>query len=151
MDTVLDAVESLIRMPYGCFEQTSATTYPMVMALQLLKTLKTQYELRGDTDLVNKITKMEERIMKFLEAGYKKLIGFETSTKGYEWFGSTPGHEALTSYGLGQFTEMKEVVDFVDQSSIDRNSEWMMSRRKQDGSGQFNLNQKALDTFGRAN
>lgn len=35
-DSILDAVKSLIRDPYGCFEQTSSTTYPMVMALQLL-------------------------------------------------------------------------------------------------------------------
>jgi hypothetical protein len=32
-DSILDAVKSLIQKPYGCFEQTSATTYPMVMAL----------------------------------------------------------------------------------------------------------------------
>jgi hypothetical protein len=44
---------------------------------------------------------MEAEIRKNLEAGYKKLIGFETSQKGYEWFGDAPGHEALTSYGLG--------------------------------------------------
>lgn len=35
-DSILDAIKSLIRDPYGCFEQTSSTTYPMVMALQLL-------------------------------------------------------------------------------------------------------------------
>jgi len=33
LDSILDALESLIRDPYGCFEQTSSTTYPMVMAL----------------------------------------------------------------------------------------------------------------------
>ena len=31
--SLLEAVEALIKDPYGCFEQTSATTYPMVMAL----------------------------------------------------------------------------------------------------------------------
>jgi len=33
LDSILDAIESLIRDPFGCFEQTSSTTYPMVMAL----------------------------------------------------------------------------------------------------------------------
>jgi hypothetical protein len=33
MDSLLDAIESLVRNPFGCFEQTSSVTYPMVMAL----------------------------------------------------------------------------------------------------------------------
>jgi hypothetical protein len=49
---------------------------------------------------VAKIDKMEEEIKANLKEGYTKLIGFETSTKGYEWFGTSPGHEALTGYGL---------------------------------------------------
>ena len=44
---------------------------------------------------------MEEKILKMLRDGYDRLISFETTTKGYEWFGIAPGHEALTSYGLG--------------------------------------------------
>jgi hypothetical protein len=35
-----------------------------------------------------------------LKDGYKRLLNFETSEKGYEWFGESPGHEALTAYGL---------------------------------------------------
>ena len=44
---------------------------------------------------------MEQKILKWLKTGYDKLVSFETGTKGYEWFGKSPGHEALTSYGLG--------------------------------------------------
>ena len=42
-----------------------------------------------------------------LEDGYKKLLTYESTNGGYEWFGNNPGHEALTAYGLMQFTEMK--------------------------------------------
>ena len=35
-----------------------------------------------------------------LKDGYNKLITFETKKNGYEWFGETPAHEALTAYGL---------------------------------------------------
>lgn len=45
---------------------------------------------------------------------------------------------------------MAQVVSFVDTTVITRNSQWLMNRRKGDGSGKFNLNDKALDTFGRA-
>jgi hypothetical protein len=40
LDSILDALESLVRDPYGCFEQTSSVTYPMVMALQLLNEMQ---------------------------------------------------------------------------------------------------------------
>ena len=36
LSTIYSALESLIRNPSGCFEQTSSTTYPMVMALQVM-------------------------------------------------------------------------------------------------------------------
>ena len=150
LDSILEALKSLIQMPYGCFEQTSSTTYPMVMALQLLQEMRPKYEMKGDSEMVAKVDEMISDITEKLENGYQRLIGFETTSKGYEWFGTAPGHEALTSYGLGQFQEMAQVVSFVDEAAITRNSEWLMSRRKQDGSGQFDLNPRALDTFGRA-
>ena len=103
LDSILDALEALIRQPFGCFEQTSSTTYPMVMALKLIREFKKQYELIGDHDRLSEVIDMEHRILKWLKEGYEKLITFETSSKGYEWFGDAPGHEALTSYGLGQF------------------------------------------------
>ena len=33
-----EAINSLIRDPYGCFEQTSSTNYPLVMAMMYFKT-----------------------------------------------------------------------------------------------------------------
>lgn len=71
------------------------------MALQLLREFKKQYILKGDKSKIAEIEEMEKEILANLQDGYKKLIGFETSSKGYEWFGKAPGHEALTSYGLG--------------------------------------------------
>jgi len=124
-DSILDAVKSLIRNPSGCFEQTSSSTYPMVMALQLLTELKKQYEARDDQETLVKINAMIKDIKEKLKKGYDKLIAFETSSKGYEWFGTAPGHEALTSYGLKQFTEMAQVTDFVDPAIIKRNAEWL--------------------------
>lgn len=40
LDTILNAMDALIRQPHGCFEQTSSTTYPMVMALTILKNMQ---------------------------------------------------------------------------------------------------------------
>lgn len=135
MANLTEALEALIRDPYGCFEQTSSTTFPLVMAQQ--------YFLSHQGIDPTLIATAQEK----LDAGYKRLISFETEQHGYEWFGSTPPHEALTAYGLLEFVEMSKVMD-VDQAMIQRTSDWLMSRVDENGS--FKLDQKALDSFGRA-
>jgi len=147
LDSILDALESLVRDPYGCFEQTSSVTYPMVMALQLLNEM--QKALSDEQDIA-RVKKMKYQIMEKLKKGYDRLVGFETSTLGYEWFGDTPGHEALSAYGIAQFNDMKKVVNFVEDSSLNRNVDWLMGRRKSDRSGKWELNSRSLDTFGYA-
>ena len=130
-----EALNALLRQPHGCFEQTSSTSYPLVMAQQ--------YFVSHSGISPDKIKKADG----LLKESYKKLISFESPEKGYEWFGGDPGHEALTAYGLMQFTEMKEVMP-VDSGMIDRTRNWLMSRR--DGHGGFKRNEKALDSFGAA-
>lgn len=119
----------------------------MVMALQLLNEMQSQL---SDGDAILRVKKMKYEIMKKLKDGYEKLIGFETSSKGYEWFGKAPGHEALSAYGLAQFNDMQKVVKFVDGKVLNRNKDWLIGRRDPKNPGHFQLNQKALDTFGRA-
>jgi alpha-2-macroglobulin-like protein len=133
--SMTDALQSLLRQPNGCFEQTSSTSYPMVMAQQYFLT-----HTGIDPAII-------EKARSLLEDSYKKLTGFESPTKGYEWFGADPGHEALTAYGLMQFTDMSQVRK-VDKDMLDRTRGWLLSRR--DGKGGFSLSTKALDTFGRA-
>jgi len=133
--SMTDALQSLLREPNGCFEQTSSTSYPMVMAQQYFLT-----HTGIDPALI-------EKARNLLEGSYKKLTGFESRTKGYEWFGADPGHEALTAYGLMQFTDMAQVRS-VDKEMLDRTRTWLLSRR--DGKGGFSMNPKALDSFGGA-
>lgn len=130
-----EALNALLRQPCGCFEQTSSTTYPLVMAQQ--------YFLSHQGVSPEKIRKAAG----LLEQGYEKLTGFESENNGYEWFGGDPGHEALTAYGLMQFHEMKEIMP-VDRSMLERTEKWLLSRR--DGNGGFLRNERALDSFGRA-
>jgi hypothetical protein len=79
----------------------------------------------------------------FLQATH----GFESPSKGYEWFGGNPGHEALTAYGLMQFTDMAQVRD-IDKVMLDRTRAWLLARR--DGNGGFSQSSRAVDSFGRA-
>ncbi len=96
-DILAGGLAGLIREPSGCFEQTSSSNYPNVMVLSFL-------EANGVAapDLVAKTRQK-------LERGYNRLVGHETKKKGYEWFGASPPHEALTAYGILQFEDMKRV------------------------------------------
>ena len=130
-----EALNELLREPHGCFEQTSSTNYPLVMAQQYFDTHTG----------VNPATIARSRDL--LKTGYDKLIGFESEDNGYEWFGENPAHEALTAYGLMEFTDMAKVMS-VDGDMIDRTRQWLLDRR--DGKGGFKRNERALDSFGRA-
>ncbi|HSD90963.1 MAG TPA: MG2 domain-containing protein, partial [Kofleriaceae bacterium] len=134
--SMTQGMEAMIREPGGCFEQTSSTNYPNIMILSYLATNDA-----ADAQLVQKT-------QGHLDRGYKLLTGYETKQKGYEWFGQTPGHEALTAYGLMEFEDMGKVYD-VDHAMVERTADWLMSRR--DGKGGFLRSSQALDSFGRAN
>lgn len=133
---LMSGIESILREPYGCFEQTSSSTYPNVMVLQYLE----------ETGTAN--PQLYKKALDLIDKGYKRLISFETNTKGYEWFGQAPAHESLTAYGLMEFSDMDKVYGGVDKTMLDRTAKWINNRR--DGQGNFKLNSRALDQFGRA-
>lgn len=133
---LMTGIESIFREPSGCFEQTSMSNYPNIMALNYMK--------ETGFDDVKLLASIDGK----LDRGYKKLTSYETKDKGYEWFGSAPGHEALTAYGLMQFNDMKSVYADVSNDMVKRTANWIMSRK--DGKGGFKKNPKALDQFGRA-
>ena len=134
--TVVSGLDSILQQPYGCFEQASSSNYPNVMVLSYLRERNlAEPELLG-------------RASSLLDAGYKKLAPYETPTKGYEWFGGSPGHEALTAYGLMEFADMRAVYPEVDEGMVKRTAEWLLARR--DGKGGFQRNAQALDSFGAA-
>jgi hypothetical protein len=136
-------LEALLREPYGCFEQTSSSNYPNVMILDYLK----------ESDQAQ--PQIEKKARALLENGYGRLVSFEcvdpgtrSKKEGYEWFGQTaPPHEALTAYGLLQFTDMAKYQQ-VDPAMVERTKRYLLGQR--DGKGGFKRNQRALDGFGRA-
>jgi hypothetical protein len=136
VNDLMTGIESILREPSGCFEQTSMSNYPNIMALNYMK--ETGFD---DATLLASIDGK-------LDRGYKKLTSYETKENGYEWFGSAPGHEALTAYGLMQFNDMKSVYPEVSNDMVKRTAKWIMSRK--DGKGGFKKNPRALDQFGRA-
>lgn len=123
---LMSGIESILREPYGCFEQTSSSTYPNILVLQYIR----------ETGQLNK--EIEERALDYIKKGYKRLAGFETKEHGFEWFGQTPPHEGLTAFGLMEFLEMQQVYNGVSTAMIDRTRQWLLSRK--DGNGGFKQN-----------
>lgn len=132
---VIDGLENLLRMPFGCFEQTSSITYPNVLILRYLKrTGKAQPE-----------TEMKAR--HFITIGYQRLLTFEVEGGGFSWFGDPPAHKVLTAYGLLEFVDMSQVHD-VDPNLILRTVSWLISKQNADGSwtpDEFGIREGAVD------
>ncbi|WP_124979271.1 MG2 domain-containing protein [Nonlabens xiamenensis] len=122
----MDGIASILREPHGCFEQVSSTTYPNILVLKYLRETETSYP------------KVEAQALAYIKKGYKKLAAYETSQNGFEWYGDTPPHEALSAYGLMEFMEMQEVYNGVDQQMLKRTKEFLLNRR--DGRGGFKQN-----------
>jgi hypothetical protein len=127
------ALEALIQSPCGCFEQTSSTTYPLIMAQQYFMS-------HQGVD-----PKLIERSRALLDDGYNRLIGFECKkTKGFEWFGADPGHDALSAYGLLEFTDMA-IVREVDPKLLASTRGFVMNSR--DGKGGYKRQTHTLHTW----
>ena len=132
---LMKGVEGILQEPYGCFEQTSCTAYPNAMVLDYLKS----------TD--SKDDKTLARASDLLDRGYKRLTTFESSEKGYEWFGANPAHEGLTAYGIMEFMDMKKAGQVIDQKMLDRTAQWLLKHK--DGNGGFKRETHAYHDFGR--
>jgi uncharacterized protein YfaS (alpha-2-macroglobulin family) len=118
---LVEGLDSIFQMPYGCFEQTSSTTYPNVLALD--------YLLRNHKTL----PEVEAKARHYIGLGYQRLLGFEVPGGGFDWFGCTPANGTLTAYGLMEFEDMARVHQ-VDPKLIERTRTWLLAQRNADGS-----------------
>jgi hypothetical protein len=121
LSQVVEGMDSLLRMPFGCFEQTSSSTYPNVLALDYMKRTK-------------KLTpEIGAKAEGYIASGYQRLLTFEVQGGGFSWFGNAPANKILTSYGLMEFSDMAKVHD-VDERVIQRTQQWLASQQQPDGS-----------------
>jgi uncharacterized protein YfaS (alpha-2-macroglobulin family) len=118
---VVEGLDSLLRLPYGCFEQTSSTTYPNILILDYMKTTG---QLSPEVQF-----KAEE----YINLGYQRLLTFEVSGGGFSLFGRSPADRMLTAYGLQEFNDMSRVHP-VDPAILERTAEWLFSQQESDGS-----------------
>jgi uncharacterized protein YfaS (alpha-2-macroglobulin family) len=121
LSQVIEGMDSILRMPFGCFEQTSSATYPNVLALDYMKRTK-------------KLTpEIHAKAEGFVATGYQRLLTFEVPGGGFSWFGNAPANKILTSYGLMEFHDMANVYD-IDPLVIARTRDWLVRQQQPDGS-----------------
>lgn len=118
---VVEGLDSLLRMPSGCFEQTSATTYPNALVLEYFEQSQT-----GSPEVAG-------RARAFLETGWKRLISYEVKGGGFSWFGDAPANKVLTAFGLMEFERIGALIP-IDKKVAPRTREWLLSERNKDGS-----------------
>jgi uncharacterized protein YfaS (alpha-2-macroglobulin family) len=137
LSQVVEGLDKMLRMPFGCFEQTSSVTYPNILVMDYMKT-------------TGKITpELQMKAEGFINSGYQRLVSYEVPGGGFEWFGKAPAHRILTAYGLMEFYDMSKVYE-VDPAIITRTQQWLARCQEKDGSyrpSQGGIREGAINKF----
>jgi len=137
LSQLIEGMDSILSMPGGCFEQTSSSTYPNVLALDYMKHTR---KLTPET---------HAKAEGYIANGYQRLLTFEVPGGGFSWFGQAPANKILTAYGLMEFNDMARVSD-VDPRLIERTRDWLVSQQQPDGSWKPDasfINEGATDRY----
>lgn len=111
-------LEGLATVPHGCFEQTTAATYPSVLALELA-------QQDHDVDL-----ELLERARACAEAGAARLEGFQHEDGAFSLHGPGSGSDVepwLTAVGVAQLAQLADVLD-LDRAPVRRAARALVAR-----------------------
>lgn len=118
---VVEGLDNLLRVPFGCFEQTTSITYPNILILNYLRQTE---QIKPETEMT-----AEE----YISIGYQRLLSYEVTSGGFSWFGDAPANKVLTAYGLMEFNDMAKVYE-IDERIIERTAQWLLNQQNNDGS-----------------
>jgi uncharacterized protein YfaS (alpha-2-macroglobulin family) len=118
---VVEGLDKLFGVPFGCFEQTTSITYPNILMLNYLRQTE---QIKPETEMT-----AEE----YISLGYQRLLSFEVKGGGFSWFGDPPANRVLTAYGLMEFNDMAQVYE-IDERVIDRTAQWLKDQQSKNGS-----------------
>ena len=118
---VVEGLEKILKLPYGCFEQSTSVTYPNVLVLNYLNTTKAaapETQIKAES---------------YVATGYQRLLTFEADGGGFSLFGRGKGDIFLSAYGLMQLNDMARVHP-VDKAVPERTAKWLLGQQSGDGS-----------------
>ena len=117
---LVEGTEGILRMPGGCFEQTSSSAYPNILVVDYIR--------RNKLAASEVLAKSEA----YLNAGYQRLLTFERPGGGFDWWGSGEPLVWLSAYGLMEFNDMAKVWP-VDRGVIERTQSWLLKQMEPTG------------------
>lgn len=120
MSQVLEGLEGMLRMPGGCFEQTSSSAYPNILVVDYIK--------KARLASPQLLMKAESH----LNVGYQRLLTFERPGGGFDWWGREAPLVWLSAYGLQEFSDMARVYP-IDRGIIDRTQAFLLKNMDKDG------------------
>lgn len=126
MTTIIEGLDNIFKMPTGCFEQTSSSLYPNIVALRYMK----------ENDIIN--NELKNKALEYISSGYQRLLTFEVPSEkgGYSLYGKAPAETVLTAYGLMELKDLTTVYD-VDENVINNMREFLF--KKQNTNGTFKM------------
>ena len=120
---VVQGLDNILRVPSGCFEQTTSTTWPNVL---VTKYMKATGQLTPDIQM---------KAESLMSAGYQRLLTFEHTGGGFSWFGmqDPAPYLSVTAFGVMEFADMA-AVQTVDDAMLSRTVNWLAGQQAADGS-----------------
>lgn len=124
---IIENIDSMLKMPTGCFEQTSSSLYPDILVLKYLR----------ENDLNN--SELEEKALEYISKGYQKLLTYEVKSQkgGYSLYGNAPAEPVITAFGLMEFNELSDVYP-VEESVIEDMIEYIFDVQNVNGTFDYN-------------
>lgn len=119
---IINGMESMLKLPSGCFEQTSSSLYPDILILKYLK----------ENNLDNE--SIRNTALEYISKGYQKLLTYEVPGEkgGYSLYGNSPAEPVITAFGLMEFKELSDVYE-VDENVINNMKEYLYKNQKVTG------------------
>jgi hypothetical protein len=139
---VLDAMNGIGKLPAGCAEQITSTSYISLMALQLL-----QKGVQDKPDAANPRSALAAEARTALQGGYDQLIGLQNGDGGFKYWKDMPSNVALTAYVLRFLNSAAAFIE-VDGAIRNRARDYLVARQAKSGawnSYRWDLEKEAED------
>jgi len=109
----LGHLDHLVRYPYGCIEQTTSSTRPLLYLGSLLPALAPELAATGELEAM-------------VQSGVDRALSMQTPAGGFAyWPGSSEPAYWATAYAVHMLLDAQKLGYRVTQSSLDAALEWM--------------------------
>ena len=115
--SLADGIETLVRYPYGCAEQTASSLLPNLAVKQVLNLPNIDNNLVNDADLAEKV-----------DLGLQKLYKYQQASGGFGIWADSEATVYLTSYILQTLDEAKRAGYQVDAAVMEKAKKYILDK-----------------------